>query len=139
VTWLGLWRGMRGCPKVGQLVAGLIVAVVLVPTCARPDDARVRVIYEAGPGSTQLEHLTVFVGGSKSSWPWVRPGESVSVVLSPGGAPPRLTMNYTLQNTPRTWEGPEIFPRSGYAISIRITPDGRVSSRHCTTPCSQPD
>ena len=106
--------------------------------CVHRDDVRIRVTHGASPGSPPIENLTVFVGGTKSWWPMISPGESVSAVLPPEGVPPDITMIYTLSGKRHDWKGPSL-PRSGGSlVAIRIAPDGSATERHCPMPCSLP-
>jgi hypothetical protein len=114
---------------------GLILASLPFFACVHPDDARIRLSFDAPRGSRAVEKVTVYFGGSKSSWPSLAPGESVSVVLSPEGDLPVLSMTYWLGSAPRTWNGPSPTRGQGYAISIHIGKDARVTERHCTMPC----
>jgi hypothetical protein len=122
-------------------VATAIVVFVLGaagPSCIRKGDVQVRITYEAGPADPSLERVTIFVGGSKSSWPTVAAREAVSVVLSPEDDAPQPMLNYTLRGTPSTWNGPAMRRGVGHAISIHIFPDGRIQEDHCETPCKNP-
>ena len=98
----------------------LILASLPFFACVHPDDARIRLTFDAPVGSRPVEKVTVYFGGGKSSWPSLAPGESVSVVLSPEGDLPVLSMTYWLGPAPRTWNGPSSTRGKGYAISIHI-------------------
>lgn len=106
--------------------------------CVRRDDVRVRVTRTLGADQPPVENLTLFVGGSKSWWPRIGPGESVSVVLSPEGEPPQPTMTYSVAGRRFDWRGPHLAAGSGYVIAIAIGADGQATERHCSTPCSLP-
>jgi hypothetical protein len=112
------------------------IAATLVSACTAPDAVHIELTYSAKAGSPPLQQLLVFAGASKSSWPTVQAGESVSVVLPPDGEPPQLTMTFTLGTVPREWRGPAIAPGVGYRIGIEVTADGEISERHCEMPCS---
>jgi hypothetical protein len=119
-----------------KLLALLVALAGGLAGCVHRDDVHIRVTRAAGPGAPPLENLTVFVGGSKSWWPTISPGQSVSVVLPPEGEVPQVTMVYNLANQKRSWKGPDVSRGTGYAISIAIWADGKVTEQHCTMPCA---
>ena len=116
----------------------MALATVLLASCARRDDVRVRVTSAGGAGAAPVENVTVFVGGSKSWWPSIAAGETVSVVLSPEGEPPETTMTYTTSGRRHDWRGPALAKGRGHLIAIEVAPDGTATERHCSTPCSLP-
>jgi hypothetical protein len=105
--------------------------------CVRRSDVQVRVTCESGAGAA-VENLTVFVGGSKSWWPTIAPGESVSVTLPPEGETPQVSLVYTAGGTKRNWKGPSLTTGVGYAVDLRVAADGSVTERHCARPCTLP-
>lgn len=115
-----------------------LLAVLLLSACHAKDAVRVRLTFDAPPGSPSLTRVTVFAGANKSSWPTIAPGESVSVVLPPEGEPPDLSVTYTLGPAPHQWRGPSRPAGVGYAIAVRIAGDGMVTERHCQSPCEMP-
>lgn len=93
------------------------------------------VVNENAPGAKPIERLTVFVGGSKSSWPVIAPGDSVSVVLPPEGEPPQVSAIYLVGGSRKDWRGPVMEAGAGYLVELRVSPDGRMVERHCSRPC----
>jgi hypothetical protein len=124
--------------NIAQACLLLSFVALVAAGCVRRDDVNVRVTFEAARGTAPLENLTVFIGGSKSWWPTVSAGESVSVLLSPQGEPPTLTMTFRLGGVVHDWRGPNLQKGAGYAIAARIGADGRVSEGECRLPCSLP-
>src|SRR5688500_15444085 len=109
--------GATRIPSLRAMSLAVLTAVVL-SACAARDAVHIKVTYDAAPASRPLDKLLVFAGASKSSWPAIQPGESVSVVLPPQGQPPQVTMTYALGSTPREWRGPEMAAGVGYRIDI---------------------
>ncbi len=106
--------------------------------CVRRDDVQVRVVYENGADAKPVENFTVFVGANKSWWATISPGESVSVVLPPAGEPPQVSAIYTAAGSKKDWRGPSLPAGAGYAVELRLAPNGALTERHCTRPCSLP-
>lgn len=129
---------MRSC--FGRLRGSLLLvaSMLLSASCRDRDDVRVRITHRARAAEPPIENVVVFVGGSKSSWPQLSSGESVSVTLSPEGQPPTVSMNFTLAGQDHTWRGPPIAVGVGYAIAIEIDAYGRIQERHCIAPCPLP-
>ena len=126
------------CPAARGLACFAAFAISIGLGCVRRNDVQVRVVYENGAGAKPVENFTVFVGGSKSWWATISPGESVSVVLPPEGEPPQVSAIYTAGGNKRDWKGPSLPAGAGYAVELRLAPNGTVSERHCTRPCSMP-
>jgi hypothetical protein len=87
-------------------IAVIAAALAAGAACTRKGDVHVKVVCENVPGAKPIERLTVFVGGSKSSWPVVVPGDSVSVVLPPEGEPPQVSAIYSIGGSRKEWRGP---------------------------------
>jgi hypothetical protein len=120
------------------LLFPLLLAITVSGGCARRDDVNVRVTYEAARGAAPLENLTVFVGGSKSWWPTVSGGQSVSVILSPQGEPPTLTMTFRLSGVVHDWRGPGLQKGTGHVVAATIGANAAVREANCKAPCSLP-
>jgi hypothetical protein len=113
----------------------LLPLVLPALACSKPDDVRVSIHYDAPAGAPALGVVGAFVGGEKTQWPDLSPGESVSVVLNPLGEPAELTLLFELEGHQHTWEGPRP-TLAGHSIAVTIHPDASVSERHCKLPCS---
>ncbi len=118
----------------------LAVAALLVGSvaCVRRDDVSVRVTFRAPGGSAPLEDFKIFVGGSKSWWAKIGPGETVSVNLPPEGEPPELSATYRFAGATQSWRGPRLQRGVGYAVAIAIAGDGSATETHCAKPCALP-
>jgi hypothetical protein len=116
-------------------IAVIAAALAAGAACTRKGDVHVKVVCENVPGAKPIERLTVFVGGSKSSWPVVVPGDSVSVVLPPEGEPPQVSAIYSIGGSRKEWRGPAMDAGAGHLVELRISADGRVVERHCSRPC----
>jgi hypothetical protein len=118
-------------------VRAIALLPLLLPdlACSKPDDVRTSIHYDAPSGAPALGVVSVVVGGDKTQWPDLSPGESVSVVLNPQGLPAELTLLFELEGRQHTWEGPRP-TLAGHAIAVTIRPDASVSERHCKLPCS---
>jgi hypothetical protein len=108
--------------------------------CPRPPlepftEVGVSIHYDAPAGAPPLGVVGAFVGGEKTQWPDLNPGESVSVVLNPLGEPAELTLLFELEGQQHTWEGPRP-TLAGHSIAVTIHPDASVSERHCKLPCT---
>ncbi len=116
----------------------VVALTFLAQACRRTDDVGVSVTYRAAPTAPAVEGLTVIVGGSKSAWPRLEAGASRSVLLSPEGEPPSVTVLFSLGGRRIVWEGPLLQHGLGHSVGIEIEADGRVVERHCARPCSLP-
>ena len=119
-------------------VAALISVPLMISLagCIGGKDVRVRVIFAAPPTSPPIENVTVFVGASKSWGASVAPSDPVSVVLSPKGEIPEVSMTHSMGAAPRDWRGPTLDPKAGYEVAITIAPDGTARDTHCMRPCT---
>ena len=115
--------------------ARLPLLLLTLAACSKPGDVRIAIHYEASSGAPALGVVEAIVGASKSSWPNLSPGESVSVVLNPDGEPAELTLLFELNGRRHSWEGPGP-TLAGHTIAVKIRPDASVSERHCKLPCS---
>jgi hypothetical protein len=123
--------------KVGG--TGLLAAIVALSSvsCAPADAIHVRIFYDAPADAPLLTAISVIVGGSKSSWGSVQPGDSVGVFLSPEGDPlPDISMHYTQRRLPYSWYGPKFSAGVAYGVSIHIAADGTVKEHHRKWRCS---
>jgi hypothetical protein len=127
----------RSSSSLGFALAAWVI-LFAATGCVRRSDVQVRVTNESGADAASVENLTVFVGGSKSWWPTIAPGESVSVTLPPEGEAPQVSLVYTASGTKKNWKGPSLRTGIGYAVDLRVAPDGSVTERHCARPCTLP-
>jgi hypothetical protein len=88
-------------------------------------------------GSPSATDVTVFAGGSKSWWPRLAPGHTVSVVLPPEGESD-LTLTYDFSGEKRVWRGAALQRGSSHDVRILIGPDGKASGQQCVRPCQLP-
>ena len=114
-----------------------LVALAALVSCSHRDEVAVRVTFHAPPGTPPLEDVRVFVGGSKSWWPTITPGETVHVALPPEGEP-ELTATFRQSSVTRSWQGPRLTRGVGYVVAIAIGADGAASETHCVKPCTLP-
>jgi hypothetical protein len=120
------------------VAASLVLVAANLTACHAADDFEVRVSHPGPLGSTAIGDLRLFVGANTKSWPGLAAGQSVRVVLNPGGADPRVGVSFSLRGQERLWSGPALDKGVGYAVAIRIGADGQVEEQHCRTPCSPP-
>jgi hypothetical protein len=123
---MSVWR--KRC-----LLFGVFLA--LDNACAGEHDVKVTVAYAAISHAPKLELVTVVAGGDKSSWPQLQPGDKVSVVLKPQGAPPQLTLLSSSAGIKHAWDGQAFGVGVGYEIQLRVDATGRVLEHHCLGSC----
>lgn len=99
----------------------------------------------AGNASTGIRDITVVVGGDKTGWAELKPGNTVHARLQPAPADvPELTLIYRLapvtSTTPTAeqhdWRGPAVLPGQGYEIRMVLDTQGRITGTHCVKPCA---
>lgn len=119
---------------VRALLSFAVLTLVGLFGCGR-NDTQIQVTYEAPRGSPPIEHLRVYVGASKSSWPVLQPQQAVAVSLSPSGELPDPSMTFELGGRKHDWRGPSLRNGAAYRFDVRILHTGAVTERHCILPC----
>jgi len=122
----------------GFVTLAFLGLLSVTPACVRRDDVSVRVTFQSPSDRAPLRDCTVFVGASKTWWPTIAPGETVSANVPPGGEPPELSATYRFEGTSRSWRGPLLERGVGYAVAIVVAGDGTATERHCARPCTLP-
>ena len=132
-------RHVYSLPALGQLAGWTCLLLAAAATVFagwwRADNARIRLSVS---GAEPLGDVRIVVGGEKTWWPELRPGESVGVVLNPLGETPRLHLQFDWRGQRRYWDGPDLGAGVGYAIGVDVHADGTISEKHCLTPCWPP-
>lgn len=123
--------------EVSITVGSFLMLLGALVGCWHRDEVAVRITFRAPAGSAPLENVRVYVGGSKSWWPTIAPGETVHVALPPDGEP-ELTATFRQAHVTRSWQGPRLTRGVGYVVAIAIGADGATSETHCVKPCSLP-
>jgi hypothetical protein len=122
--------------RVWRVFSGVVA--VLLSSCSKPDAIHFRVTNAGTAEADRILELRVYAGADKSSWPYIEPRETVSVILDRGGDPSAMTLSFKVHGEERHWRAPELEPAIGYAVAVEIRPDGSVAERHCRRPCTLP-
>lgn len=126
-------------------LTGLLVLVGLWWWLPSPQSVDVTLTLADDAPVAGMHDITVIVGGDKTGWGALKPGDTVHASFHP--APddvPELTLIYRLTSAPggassdekHHWRGPIVSAGQGYEIRMLLDSQGHVVGKHCVKPCS---